>query len=226
MLNPIPNDQIGNYYVGTPSEVWLYKSLLLPAAATIPVTNVTISTAAAVAATTLTVVALPAPIARNQRIATTGGKCFIVTAPAALGATSLTVAPLISAVVANDVGTYAEVVPYYSAMEAGIKADGQEIEFRNFGAGAYAIKGKTKLSGSFDTNGYVTRNDPGLPLVRAGANSANILYVEFIYPDDSGVSFYSQVKSLESKTKVDEAWTIPVSFTLSSAPRDLNYVLR
>lgn len=226
MLNPIPNDQIGNYFVGTPSEVWFYNLLLQPNAAVVPITNLTISAAAAIAATTLTVVALPAAIARNQRIVTTAGRCFIVTAAAAIGATTLTVAPLTAAIVANDTATYKPLVPFYSAMEAGIKADGQEIEFRNFGAGAYAIKGKTKLSGSFDTNGYVTRNDPGLPLVRAAANSPNILYVEFIYPDDLGVAFYSQVKSIETKTKVDEAWTVPVSYTVSSQPVDLNYTLR
>jgi hypothetical protein len=226
MLNPIPNDQIGNYFIGTPSEVWLYKALLQPNAATIPVTNVTLSAAAVAGATTISVVAVPTNIARNQRFVTTGGKCFMVTVAANVGSTALTVAPLVSALAANDVATYAEVVPFYSAMEAGLKTDGQEIEFRNFGASSYAIKGKTKLSGSFDTNGYVTRNDPGLPLVRAASASANILYVEFIYPDDQGVSFYSQVKSIETKTKTDEAWMIPVSFTLSSAPKDLNYTLR
>lgn len=226
MLNPIPNDQIGNYYTGTPSEVWFYNTLLLPSAAVVPTTGFTISAAAAIGATSLTITALTAAIGRNQRIITTANKCFIVTAPAAIAATTLTVAPLITAIAASDTAVFEAMVPFYSAMEAGIKGDGQEIEFRNFGAGTFAIKGKTKIDGSFDTNGYVTRNDPGLILARTGANSSNILFIHYVTPDDICTAFYAQVKSIETRSKVDEVFAIPFTFTLSSAPATRDFTLR
>lgn len=226
MLNPIPQDQIGNYFLGTASEVWVYKDLLLPEAAAVPTTGFTITAAALINATSLTITALTAPISRNQRIITVAGKCFIVTAPAASGATTLTVAPLKSAIAANDTAVFDSMVPLYTAMEAKIGSDGQETEIRNFGAGAYAIKGKTKIDVSFETNGYLTKGDPGLPLIRTAETGNGILFMHYVTPDDICRTFYAQVKSAETASKVDEYMTLPLGFTVGSAPVIRDFTLR
>lgn len=226
MLNPIDKDNIGNYFLGTESEVWFFNVLLSATASTVPVTGFTITAAAAIAATSLTVTALTAAISRNQRIETAAGKCFLVTAAAAIGATTLTVAPLISAIVANDTTIFNAMVPFYSAMDAGFDVSGEDKDLRNFGAGVYAIKGKTKLSGEFKTDGYLTKGDPGVPLLRGAVNSNQILFIHYVTPDDTCTQFYAQAKSLSLATQVDEYMKYPATYTIGSAPVTRNLALR
>lgn len=227
MLNPILNDNIGNYFLGTESEVWFFNQLLLPTAAIVPTTGFTITAAAAVGATSLTITALTAPISRNQRILNAAGtRCFLVTAAAAIGATTLTVAPLLGAIVANDTATFDSMIPYYTAMDAGFDVSGEDKELRNFGAGFYAIKGKTKLSAEFKTDGYLTKGDPGVPLLRDAAGTNKIMYIHYITPDDTCTVFYAQAKSLSLATQTDEYMKFPATYTLGSAPQTRNLALR
>jgi hypothetical protein len=225
--NAIALDDASNYFDGVESEVWLYNVNLTKAVPKIATVTFTVgAVAGALNATTLSTLALPRAIPKGQRFIT-GNSCFLVTEAALAGATSIKVSPLKSTIAASTVITYLPMVPFYSVADATFKADGETITFRNFGAAPWALQAKTLLSGSFSLSGFVTKNDPGLPLIRNGLYlQDNWVYIQYIPPDDQAFGFYAYVKSGDNGTKVDEGYMNSFELVVSDVPDQLNMVVR
>lgn len=229
-LNPILNDSIANYYTGTASEVWVYSLLLDVNNPLLPTTTNITTTASvvAIASTAIPTVATTVAYKRGARFVSADGlRCFMLSADVAAGVTSLPVFATKSAIPASTVFTAYALLPVFSVTEAGFKADGDVVAFRNFGAGAFTIQSKTKLSGTIDMNGYVTKGDPGMAILRSAARiTGSYVWLELVNPDDTVTACYAHVKSYEDKKKTDDPYMISVSAVVASDPRFSDYTLR
>jgi hypothetical protein len=224
--NAIALDDASNYFDGVESEVWIYRLNLTKTAPVVPTTTFTCAAAAANATTITLSTPATQPMSKGQRLIA-GNACFMLDAASLANATSLTVKPLRTAITAATVVTYRPMVPFYSVADATFKADGETITFRNFGAAPWALQAKTLLSGSFSLSGFVTKNDPGLPLIRNGLYlQDNWVYIQYIPPDDQSFGFYAYVKSGDNGTKVDEGFMNSFELVVSDVPDQLNLLLR
>lgn len=227
-LNPIINDSIANYFNGIASEIWICPTLLDLNTPAITAAPITVTALAAISATSLTVTATTAAFKRGARFVSADGlRCFMLSADAASGVTALPVFALKSSIPASTICAASALLPVFSVSEATFKADGDIISFRNFGAGAFVIQSKTKLSGSVDLNGYVTKGDAGMALLRSAARQSGVYtYLELVNPDDSVTACYVHIKSYEDKKKADDPYMITISGVVASNPAFLDYTLR
>jgi hypothetical protein len=211
-------DSAGNYSVGTVSQVWINPVILTSAAPLTSGGTVTVTTAAPALATTIACAALTRAIAKNQPIINAADtQCFYADAPAAVGATSITVKPLKSAIAINSTFPYFTANPYFSASEATLKFDGETQEWRNFGASDFSIQARTKIKTTFDINGNVVKGDPAMPLLlTAMIEPDRWVQVTYVSPDDIFLQFEAYVNSGEVGSKVDDPLMRPFSFLVSS----------
>jgi hypothetical protein len=211
-------DTVGNYYVGTPSQIWVGPTALTAAAPLVVPGTVTPTAIAAIGATTITCAALTRNITKNQTIVSNlGTKAFIATANVSVGATSIPVAPLRSALAITDIFTYYTFQPFYSVAEAELKFDGDVQEWRNFGAGDFIIQARTKIKVSMTMSGNVVRNDPGMPLaLTALTEPNNWLQWLYILPDGIGCTFEAYVNSGGLGSKADDPLTRSFDLVIGS----------
>jgi hypothetical protein len=221
-------DTVGNYYIGTPSQIWINPTALTPEASVLPAGTLTPSSAALINATTISCTALTRAISKNQTLVSqSGNKAIIVDVTANIGATSITVKPLKSAIATTDIFTYYPLVPYYSAAEAELKFDGDVQEWRNFGSSDFIIQARTKIKVSMTMSGNVVKGDPGMPLIlRALTDPANWLQWQYILPDGVGCTFEAYVNSGGLGSKVDDPLMRSFDLVISSDVLRQNFLPR
>jgi hypothetical protein len=222
-------DSAGNYFVGTPSQIWINPTPLTIAAPTLAAPGVVTTSAAAIlGATSITCAALTRAIAKNQTIISNNGlMAFAADAPAAIGATSITVKPLRAAVASGSVFTYFPMTPLFSVAEAELKFDGDTQEWRNFGSADFIIQARTKIKVSMTMNGNVVRNDPGMPLMlTALTDPATWLQFTYILPDGVGCQFEAYVNSGGLGSKTDDPLMRSFDLVVASDVVRANYTLR
>lgn len=118
---------------------------------------------------------------------------------------------------------YTEYLTFYSCAEATFKADGDEINYRNFGEGVYDIGRKSKMKLSFDTMGFVTPGDSILKVVRRCAiSTTESLKILYIPPDDQALEFFCDVKSDDRSSKVDAGYEAKFSYAITKAPINID----
>jgi hypothetical protein len=221
-------DVVGNYYIGTPSQIWVGPTALTPASSLTTPATVTVTTAASLGATSLTVAPLTRAISKNQTIISSNNtQAFAADAAAVATATTITVKPLKSAIAANTIFTYYPFVPYYSAAEAELKFDGDVQEWRNFGSSDFIIQARTKIKVSMSMSGNVVKGDPGMPLIlTALTDPANWLQWCYILPDGVGCTFEAYVNSGGLGSKADDPLTRSFDLVISSDVLRQNWSLR
>lgn len=247
---PIATTGLIDYKNGTDTEVWISPVSLTRAQPTPTTYAVNIYALDLVPAVPILKLGLSAtteiPLDRKLphgfRIKTVDGQIFVVDASSYPidDATSTRFVPITSktipivrptaltltlgvANIAYTAAEYVEYLTFYSCSEATFKADGDEINYRNFGEGVYDIGRKSKMKLSFDTNGFVTPGDSILKLVRRCAiSTTESLKVLYIPPDDQALEFFCDVKSDDRSSKVDTGYEAKFSYAVTKAPVNID----
>lgn len=204
--NPIDDNDIGKYYEGTDTLVFIYRKLLTADEPSIPTYSMTLQAAATGAISIPLVTPTLEPLSKKQRFIA-GNACYALRSDVPAGATSLPVAPLKSAIAANTVSIYVPCVPYYSVEESGFTSDNTTISFRNYGADATDIQKRTRQSNSFSAMGFVTKDDPGLDLLDLCETTPGTwTWVQWIPPTGKARSLFLDLKGGDDKTKTDDPY--------------------
>lgn len=221
--NPIANDSISNYYDGVEAEVWVYNALLTESSPTFA-TSVFNGAITSQGALTLTV-PLAAAIKKGFRIITPDNKCFVVSTDLAIGATTGTLTPPVTAITGLNT-TFIPMIPVYSVSSGNIKFTGNTQEIRNIGAPQNTQFKKNKIDFTGDAEGFVTKGDAGLKLLQQAAKGLGWVYARFIGPDNLGHEGYFEVTDGDFSWKVDDPFMNKFSFKPASAVIPLDFTLR
>lgn len=221
-------DTVGNYYIGTPSQIWVGAIALTPDVSAPVAGTLTPTATAAANATTIACTALTRNISKNQTlVSNNGNKAVIVDAAAVVGATSITVKPLKSSIAVTDVFSYYHLVPYYSVAEAELKFDGDVQEWRNYGSSDFIIQARTKIKVSMTMSGNVVKGDTGMSrILTALTDPANWLQWQYILPDGVGCTFEAYVNSGGLGSKVDDPLMRSFDLVISSDVVRQNFIPR
>jgi hypothetical protein len=212
--NPIPGESTSSYTDGVNTQCWMYAENLTQSSPNV-VEMSFIANAAAVGATTVTLlIPISRPLSRLYRV-TNGTQCFELTADAPAGATTLTVVPLLSAIAANTAFLAIPMIPFYSTAENGAKSTADTTTIRNYGASVNKINKPHAYSAEMTLKGFVTKGDTALKIIRAGSRGAGNIYVRVIEPDEEAIEGYWEVTSADVGSQVDKDYEN--SFTLMAA---------
>jgi predicted secreted protein len=185
----------------------------LPPGTSIPLAyTITTSAAAVVGAIALAVTATTVKLYADSTLKF-GTQVVTLTADAPLGATSLPVAPLITAIVSSATATTNALIPVYSAASSDTQIGDNIINSRNFLSGLWQTKTVTMRDASIPCSGTFVKNDPGFQVIRAAAKSRNKLYFELVEPDGTGDKGSAFITNYSRKRQTDQH--IEVSYTVN-----------
>jgi hypothetical protein len=234
-VSPLDSTQ---YFVCDNTEVWIHPTILTQATPA-PTQRAIIATATTIVAGTTTLTATTATTSKlydKQRIVLPSGQVMVIDASAQavdaasgarffpVGTTALKIYPALVGLTLPATTPYEELQPLWSVDMANFASEGTIIDFKNFGAGPYKSKRKTSLDSTFDTDGFVTRIDPMLDLIRQAAQLTDaFLKIRFIPPDSKGMEFTAQVASDSRQTKDGDPYRAPFKFA-PSAPTLFNFL--
>lgn len=166
--------------------------------------------------------------ARNEPIDSATGTRFIPTGavdvPIDLPTATTLLLPVRTPAATTSTIEYSRYLVFYSCAEASFKADGEEINYRNFGDGVFEVGRKSKMKVTFDTMGFATPGDTILKLVRRLAlSTTESIAVRYIPPDHDGYEFICEVKSDDRSSKVDAGYEAKFTYSVTKAPVPVDF---
>jgi hypothetical protein len=232
-VSPLDSTQ---YFICDNTEVSIHPVILTQASPT-PTARAIISAGGSIVAGVTTLTATTATTSKlydQQRIRLPNGQVIIIDASAQaldaasgarffpVGTTALKIYPNLTALTMPTTLQYEEFQPFWSCDMANFSSDAAIIDFKNFGT-TYKTKRKAGFDSSFETDGFVTRIDPVLQLVRQAAQLTDaFLKIRFVPPDGQGMEFMAQVASDSRQTKDGDPYRCPFKFA-PSTPTLINF---
>jgi predicted secreted protein len=185
----------------------------LPVGTSIPaVYTITTTAAAVIAAIVVAVTATTVKLYADTTLKF-GTQVVTLTADAAIGATSLAVAPLTAAIASGATASTNALIPVYSVASADTQVGDNIINSRNFLSGLWQTKTVTMRDASIACSGSFVRNDPGFEAIRTAATSRSKLYFELVEPDGTGDKGSAFITNYSRKRQTDQH--VEVSFTVN-----------
>jgi predicted secreted protein len=142
-----------------------------------------------------------------------GTQVVTLTADAAIGATSLAVAPLTAAIASGATASTNALIPVYSVASSDTQIGDNVINSRNFLSGLWQTKTVTMRDASIACSGTFVLNDPGFQTIRAVAKSRNKLYFELVEPDGTGDKGSAFITNYSRKRQTDQH--VQINYTVN-----------